>query len=161
MVLTVLLEIVAGLLVLTGVVLSVINLPGVWVIFCGYLLSYVADGQEGFKFWIVLVVLGIALLSSVLDNVMSFAVAKKYGATKWGLLGSAIGSIVGLLVFNAVGMLVGLFIGAFVVELIILRRALKDSAKSGIAAVIGWFLGVLMKMILSVGLALWWILLLL
>lgn len=161
MVLTILLDVLAGILVLLGVVLSVVNLPGVWVIFGGYVLAYFADGKEGFKLWIILVVLGICIVASVLDNIMTYAIAKKYGATKWGLVGSFVGSILGLLIFNWIGMLVGLFVGALAVEVIILRRALKESAKSGAAAVIGWFVGVLLKMIVALGLGIWWVILVL
>lgn len=159
MAIQILLIVLSGLLVLGGVVLAVINLPGAWLIFLGYGVSIFASGQEKIGWGVLIFVFCVACFSSVLDNVMSLAVARKYGATKWGLVGSFIGSIVGLVFFNVIGMLVGLFIGACAVEMIILKRALKDSAKSGLAAVIGWFLGAILKTFIAVGLALLWVIL--
>ncbi len=153
--LSILWYVISGLLVLLGFVINIVNLPGIWVIFLGYLvLFFVKDSGVGPG--IVFIALLVSAFASIIDNVFSFALSKKYGATKWGMIGSFVGSIIGVLIFNLPGLVIGLFLGAFIAEAILLRRALRESAQSGISAVVGWFVGVAIKLFLGFLLALLW-----
>ncbi|MDD3661979.1 MAG: DUF456 domain-containing protein [Candidatus Dojkabacteria bacterium] len=148
--------ILAGILVVSGTVASIMNFPGIWLVLLGYVLSGFASGWERFSVPLIVAVAIVSVISSLLDNVMSLALSKKFGATRWGLFGAFLGSLFGLLVAGLVGMIAGSFIGAFVAELIIMKRAVGDSAKSGAGAVLGWFVGMVMKFAIAAGLLVLW-----
>jgi hypothetical protein len=149
--------VIAGVLVVLGTVASVVNLPGIWLVLLGYVLSGFVSGWDRFSVALVVVVAVVCVVSSVLDNGMSLVVSKKFGATGWGLFGAFLGSIIGLLFANLVGMIVGSFVGAFIAEVVIMKRALTASAKSGAGAVIGWFLGTVLKFAVAIILLVTWV----
>ncbi len=87
----------------------------------------------------------ITALLVLLDYVAPALGAKKYGASRRGLWGSAIGMIIGIFFIPPWGMIVGAFIGALVGEL--------AAGKSGSKALrAGW--GILIGNVLGVGLKL-------
>lgn len=87
----------------------------------------------------------VTALLILLDYVAPALGAKKYGASRRGLWGSAIGMIIGIFFIPPWGMIVGAFIGALVGELV--------SGKSGSKALrAGW--GILIGNVLGVGLKL-------
>lgn len=87
----------------------------------------------------------VTALLVLLDYVAPALGAKKYGASRRGLWGSAIGMIIGIFFIPPWGMIVGAFIGALVGEL--------TAGKSGSKALrAGW--GILIGNVLGVGLKL-------
>ena len=87
----------------------------------------------------------VTIFLIVLDYVAPALGAKKYGATKRGIWGSAIGMIIGIFFIPPWGMIVGAFAGALLGEL--------SSGKSGRKALrAGW--GILIGSVLGVGLKL-------
>lgn len=81
--------------------------------------------------------------------------AKKFEATKLGVIGALIGGIVGaalgLMVFGfglILGSFLGIFLGAFVVEMIIQRDLIK-SIKAGIGGVLGRVGSIIAKLIIA------------
>jgi uncharacterized protein len=96
--------------------------------------------------WIVLVVLAlITALSLIMDYLASIYGAKRFGATKKGMVGAITGGIVGLF-FNLPGILLGPFIGAALFEMAG-GREFKPSMKAGLGATLGLFAGVVGKFI--------------
>ena len=73
----------------------------------------------------LVVMTGLAVLVTVLDYIVPLTGAKKYGASKIGILGSIIGMFIGLFFFPPWGMILGAFIGALVGELIAGRKGEK------------------------------------
>jgi len=95
------------------------------------------------SFLVIMGALGAFL--TVFDYVAPAIGAKKYGASKSGLWGSAIGMIIGIFFIPPWGLIVGAFIGAFVGEL--------SAGKSGHKALrAGW--GILIGNVLGIGLKL-------
>ena len=93
-----------------------------------------------------LIVMGVlTALLIMLDYVAPALGAKKYGASKRGMWGSAIGMVIGIFFIPPWGMIVGAFVGALAGEL--------ASGKSGRTALrAGW--GILVGNVLGVGLKL-------
>ena len=93
-----------------------------------------------------LIVMGVlTALLMILDYAAPALGAKKYGASKRGMWGSAIGMLVGIFFIPPWGMIVGAFVGALAGEL--------ASGKSGRKALrAGW--GILVGNVLGVGLKL-------
>lgn len=131
---------IAGML---GCILPI--LPGPLLSFCALiLLSWIKNWQvfsQTFLFFMGAVTLFLMLL----DYVAPALGAKKYGASKHGIWGSAIGMLIGIFFIPPWGMIVGAFVGALVGEM--------ASGKSGRKALrAGW--GILVGNVLVVGLKL-------
>ena len=135
-----LLAIVAMALGLIGTVIPV--LPGTTIILAAAVIHRVALGADRSLGWGALIaMLLLTLLTYAIDGAAGYLGAKRFGATKWGLIGCAAGALVGLF-FGLLGLFVGPVIGAIAGELI----GGKEIMKAGWA---GWgtFLGSLAGMI--------------
>ncbi|MDX1707048.1 MAG: DUF456 domain-containing protein [Desulfobacterales bacterium] len=139
--------IIAGLLLavagMVGCILPVI--PGPILSFCALiLLSWIKNWQV-FSQTFLMVMGAITVLLILLDYVAPALGAKKFGATRRGLWGSAAGMIIGIFFIPPWGMIVGAFVGALAGEL--------STGKSGRKALrAGW--GILVGSVLGVGLKL-------
>jgi uncharacterized protein YqgC (DUF456 family) len=76
---------------------------------------------------------GFALL---LDTVCSIGGAKYYGATSWGLFGSAAGGLIGLW-FGPLGLLAGAIFGAAAAEIVFSKKPLEEAMRAGFGAGLG------------------------
>ena len=140
-------------LVIIGLLLAIAGMVGcILPIIPGPILSFSAlILLSWIKNWQIfsqtfLIVMGIlTALLIILDYVAPALGAKKYGASKRGMWGSAIGMIVGIFFIPPWGMIVGAFIGALVGEI--------ASGKSGGKALrAGW--GILIGNVFGIGLKL-------
>src|SRR5215203_3550235 len=115
------------LVMLAGMFLNIIGLPGIWLMI-GVVGIYAwltrADNYVGTISLIVLVALGI--LAEVVEFIAGSAGAKKAGGSKRAAMGAIIGALVGgiflsfipiPIVSTIVGACLGAFIGAAIVEL--------------------------------------------
>jgi uncharacterized protein YqgC (DUF456 family) len=149
--------IICSLTILSGLVLGLIGLPGIWLIFASYLATAIILGTEVVPVWLIIIVLIVSIGTSVIDNVISIAWVKKSGASNWALLGAVLGGIVGLIIGNIAGVIVGPFIGAFVLELVIEKKSFQMALKAGFSAFIGWILGIVLKFGVTVLLSILWL----
>jgi len=95
--------------------------------------------------WLAIVMLTlITVIALVMDYLASIYGAKRFGATKKGMVGAIVGGIVGLF-FAFPGILVGPFIGSALFELIG-GREIKPAMKAGLGATLGLFAGAVGKL---------------
>lgn len=87
-----------------------------------------------------------------IDNILLFFGVKISGGTKWGILGSFFGMVIGLIIMPPFGMILGAIAGAILLEYIF-NADLKKSLKSGFGVSIGYILGLLTKVLITIGLA--------
>jgi hypothetical protein len=128
---------------MVGCILPVI--PGPILSFSALILMSWVKSWQSFS-QTFLIVMGILTgLLLLLDYIAPALGAKKYGASKRGLWGSAIGMIIGIFFIPPWGMIVGAFIGALVGEL-----AAGKSGRKALRA--GW--GILIGNVLVIGLKL-------
>ena len=128
---------------MVGCILPII--PGPILSFCALmLLSWIKNWQIFSQTFLIVMGVLTALLI-MLDYVAPAWGAKKYGASRRGLWGSAIGMIIGIFFIPPWGMIVGAFIGALVGEL-----ASGKSSRKALRA--GW--GILIGNVLGIGLKL-------
>lgn len=128
---------------MVGCILPV--LPGPILSFCALILISWTKNWQIFSQTFLIVMGAVTALLILLDYVAPALGAKKYGASRRGLWGSAIGMIIGIFFIPPWGMIVGAFIGALVGEL--------AAGKSGSKALrAGW--GILIGNVLGVGLKL-------
>jgi uncharacterized protein YqgC (DUF456 family) len=138
----------AALLVLIGLAGIVLPaLPGVVLIFAGLAL---AAWAEGFQYvgTGTLAILGVlTLLAWSLDWVAGAIGAKRFGASRYAIIGATIGAVVGIF-FAVPGILLGPFLGAVAGELLA-RRDLEQAGRAGVGAWLGLLIGVAAKLALS------------
>ena len=119
--------------------------PLVLIVAIGHKL-YFRDASAG---WIALTLLTlITALALVMDYLASIYGAKRFGASRKGMVGAIVGGIVGLF-FNLPGILLGPFIGATVFELVG-GREFKPAMKAGLGATLGLFAGAAGKLVCCV-----------
>lgn len=85
------------------------------------------------------ITLGVAIIIWVIDYFIPALGTKKFGGSKYGVIGTMIGLLIGILFLGPFGIIIGPFVGAFVGELI---KDSKDSAKA-LKAAFGSFIGFL------------------
>jgi len=104
---------------------------------------YFRDASAG---WIALTLLVlITALGMVMDYLATVYGAKRFGATRKGMIGAIVGGIIGLF-FNLPGILLGPFIGATLFE-VMGGREFKPATKAGLGATIGLFAGAAGKLL--------------
>ena len=148
---TIILYIVLGVLALAGLVLTVLDFPGIWLIYLATLILAIVDGFENITVLFLIILFFVSLLSTFIDNIVIALGAKKMGGSKWGMLGAVIGGIVGLMVGSLPGFFLGPLIGATLFELVFAHKDLNESFKAGIGSLIGLFFSILLKLVVNVG----------
>jgi hypothetical protein len=141
--------IITSILIIVGLVGTIIPfLPGEPLIFLGSIVYGLGFGFDriGRSIYVALAVL--TAFSLAVSYIATAVGAKKFGASKFGLIGAIVGAAVGFLVGNIAGLLVGPFLGAFIGELLRAGKAEK-SLKAGFGAVVGFFAGALTRILIS------------
>ena len=143
----------AGLL---GLVLIPFGLPGLWVILLGILAYGWLTNFATLSPWLIGLATGVALLGEVLESLIGFRFARRYGGSSragWGaLVGGLIGAIVGVpvpILGSVVGGFVGAFIGAALFEYTQARHSV-GAVKAGWGAVLGRAAAAAVKMALGI-----------
>ncbi|HJW52125.1 MAG TPA: DUF456 domain-containing protein [Burkholderiaceae bacterium] len=145
---TAVLWLVAGLLMLVGLVGTVLPaLPGVPLIFVGVLLAAWIDDFQRIGGWTVTAIGVLAALGFVIDYVAAAATARRAGASAPGIIGAALGTIAG--VFTGLwGLIFMPLVGAAIGEFVAQRDALR-AGKVGLATWLGLLLGTIVKVAIA------------
>lgn len=123
-------------------------LPDVPFILLGAFVYGLYDGFEHIGFFTYLALIILALFVAAVDYLSTLVGAKKFGASKYGIIGGVIGAILGLMIGSLLGFLIGFFIGATLGELLS-GRDMKKSLKSGSGAILGFLGGTLVKIFIA------------
>jgi hypothetical protein len=89
----------------------------------------------------------VVIVITILDYFLPVWTAKKFGATRSGIIGSIVGMILGVF-FTPIGMIAGLIAGAIIGDLIA-GRQLHKAVGSGAATAFGTLLTIGIKLIVS------------
>jgi len=144
----ILLLIVGFLLMLIGIVGSFLPvLPGPLASWLGLLLLYLTKVIP--TDWTFLgITLAIAIIVSILDNIIPIVGTKKFGGTKMGVIGATLGLIVGLF-FGPLGIITGPFLGAFLGEIIKDSKDSKRAFRAALGSFVGFLTSTLLKFVVS------------
>ena len=150
--------IIVGLLFVAGIVGSVLPwLPGPLFVLAGAVLWAFATDFETLGWGRLVILAALTGLSAVLSFVAGAVGARRYGASRWGIVGALVGGLVGVF-FGPLGLIFGCVIGAVAAEL--LRGArVGESVRSGVGALLGMVAGLLADLVVSltmIGLFLYW-----
>jgi len=151
--------VVVAALFLAGLVGSVVPwMPGPLFILAGAVVWAVATDFQTLGWGRLAVLAALAVLSFLLDFLAGAIGARRYGASRWGVVGALLGAVVGLFL-GPLGLIAGCVIGAVVGELA--RGAdLAGGVRSGLGALVGLLAGLLADLVLAItmiGLFLYWV----
>lgn len=132
---------VALLVGLAGIVLP--GLPGSLLLVGGVFLIAWAGNFAVVGWTTVAIAAVVAIAITAVDWLAGLMGAKAFGASKWAMVGGAVGLLAGLF-FGIPGVLLGPAVGAFAFELV-KDPNLKQAAKSGVGALLGFLVGSVVK----------------
>lgn len=156
-VLATILVVLGFLLLLAGFASCVIPiLPGPVISYLALVVLSLARGWQTFSVAALVVLGSLAVLVTVLDNVLPLFTARKWGAGKAGIWGSVIGMLAGMLLLPPFGAIVGTFAGAVLGELLFGRKD-GDSLKAGWGVFAGTMLAMAVKLAVSGAIAVFYI----
>jgi uncharacterized protein len=131
---------------LIGTVIPI--LPGTTIILAAAVIHRVALGADRSLGLIALIgMLVLTLITYAIDAAAGYLGAKRFGATKWGLVGCAGGALAGLF-FGLLGLFVGPVIGAIAGELIGGKKIVK-AGLAGWGTFLGSFAGMIAKLFIG------------
>ena len=122
-------------------------LPGSLLLLAGFFVGAYADDFEYVGWGTLGVLVLLAILMHVVDFLLGAIGARRFGATKQGMLGGVIGSVIGIF-FGLPGIILGPFIGAVTGELVA-ERGLHAAGKSGMGAMLGFVVGSAVKLAIA------------
>lgn len=151
--------VVVAALFLAGLVGSIVPwMPGPLFILAGAVVWAVATDFQTLGWGPLAVLAALAVLSFLLDFLAGAIGARRYGASRWGVVGALLGAVVGLFL-GPLGLIAGCVVGAVVGELA--RGAdLAGGVRSGLGALVGLLAGLLADLVLAItmiGLFLYWV----
>ncbi len=127
---------------LAGIFIPV--LPGVPLVFAGTFIYAWATNFNVITIGYVILFAVLTVLASLIDYVGGLMTAKKFGASKYGLIGSIVGGITGLVFFSIPGMLAGQLLGVVAGELCF-GTEMKKSFRAGFAVFAGYLAASIIK----------------
>lgn len=145
---------------IVGVALTLLTLPGTWLMVAAALgLQAYAPGT--FSWWVIGAVIALAALGELIEFLASAAGAKTGGGSNRSMLGATVGSLVGAVLGSPflfplgtiVGGVVGAGAGAVLTEKVWVRRTWGQSAKAGGGAAVGRFIATIAKTACAVSIA--------
>ena len=135
-------------IMIVGIIGSVIPiLPGPLSSWIGlFLFSIISDVQVNTTLLVTTFI--IALIIFILDYILPIYTSKKFGASKYGIIGASIGTIIGLFI-PPFGIIIGAIIGAISGELL-LNKNFKKSFKAGVGVFLGLIVSGVSKAFISI-----------
>ena len=150
-IISIIIYVLLGIISLTGLVLIVINLPGIWLIYISTIILAIMDKFENITPLILIILFLLCLLSTLSDNIAIALGAKKLGSTGWGMVGAIIGGLVGAIFGGIAGMFLGPLLGATILEIIFAHKDATQGIKAGLGTFIGIIFSIVFRFSLSIG----------
>lgn len=145
-----LLIILAIMVILVGIAGCILPvLPGIPLIFAAVLLYGWYDGFVHIGSHYLLIIGVLTLLSLVSDYILIAQSNKLFGSSKASAIGAMAGTILGIFIFPPLGIILFGFLGAFLVELFLFQE-LEKAFKAALGAIIAFFSGTVLKVILGI-----------
>ena len=120
-------------------------IPGPILGFLALIFISISGGWELFQWWLLVIIGAVALITTVIDNILPAWASKKSGAAKPGVWGSVAGMIAGSFFIPPFGTIIGAFVGALLGEMVF-NRENKKPLKAALGVFKGTMLGILLKL---------------
>ena len=136
--------------IILGIIGSFIPvLPGPITSWIGLLLIHLTNVIP-YNWTFILTTFTIALFVYILDYIIPALGTKKFGGSKYGIIGTTIGLIVGLIFLGPFGIIIGPFIGALTGELIYDNQNSNRALKAAFGSLMGFLFSTGLKFIVSI-----------
>ena len=139
---------------LVGVLISLFNLPGILLVFGAFGILYFVSDFTAISSTEMIIVTVLTISTLLADNVLTMVGAKKHGASSKGVIGAFVGGLVGLVLLGPVGIIVGPVVGAMGMEYFA-NPDLKKAFRAGFGTFMGYLAGYVLRVIITVSLFLW------
>lgn len=111
--------------------------------------------------WAALAIMGGAVLvGEILETLLGALMARRFGASRWGMIGAIVGGLLGAVVGTAILPVIGSLIGSFVGSAagaigaeLLSGRGRSEGLRAGWGAFLGKGLATALKMAIGVGMA--------
>ncbi len=130
-----------------GAILPV--LPGPPLSWIGLLMIYLTSVIP-IDFKILSITFFIAVLVTLLDYIIPAWGTKKFGGSRYGIIGTTIGLLVGLITPIPFGIIIGAFLGALIGELYFAQQNSSKAFKASVGSVVGFFVATGLKLVVSI-----------
>jgi uncharacterized protein YqgC (DUF456 family) len=145
------------LVLILGVVIIPFGVAGTFIIVADALIFGLFTGFEKITLNFIGLLLAIALFVELIEALLGALLARKFGGSKWGMIGAIVGGFIGAVLGTPVtpvlgtllGGFTGAFIGAMFLELIHTSN-LETSFKTGAGAFLGAVGGKITKIVAAV-----------
>jgi uncharacterized protein YqgC (DUF456 family) len=146
------------LVLILGLVATLLGFPGTFLIFGDALIyGLVTRFRGGITANFLLLLLAITLFAELVEFLLGTFTTLKFGASRWGVLGTLAGGILGAawgsaaipLVGTFIGAIGGAFLGAFLLEYLH-REDHVLAARAGFGAFVGKILGMTLTLSCSI-----------
>ena len=143
------LVIIGFILIIAGIVGSILPvLPGPITSWFGLLLLYLTDAVP-MNYTMLVGSLILALFIFILDYFIPGMGAKKFGGSKYGVLGTTIGLIIGFLFSPSFGIILGPFLGALIGVLIFGTKT-NIAIKAAFGSLLGLLTSTFLKLLVAI-----------
>lgn len=122
-------------------------LPGPPLSYAGMLMVHFSSLAEMTTDFLLLWA-GITLVVTVLDYFIPIYGSKRFGGTRYGMIGASIGLVAGIFFFPPFGIILGPLLGAFLGEIMVGQR--QNALRSALGTFVGFLFGILLKCIVCV-----------
>ena len=134
------------LLTLAGIIGCMVPIiPGPPLSFCALLLLSIAYRWEVFSPQFLIATGTVTAVVTAFDYILPLIAARKFGASKLGILGSILGMIIGIIFFPPFGLLIGALLGAIFGEYIYNLNA-RESLRAGLGVFLGTIISIFIKL---------------
>jgi uncharacterized protein YqgC (DUF456 family) len=121
-------------------------LPGPFTGWIGLLILHMTNSVP--MNWTFLgITLAIAIAIWIIDYFIPAMGTKKFGGTRYGVIGTMMGLILGLIFFPPLGIIIGPFIGAYLGEMLNDRTDKKRALKAAFGSFIGFLTSTFLKFV--------------
>ncbi len=131
---------------IAGIIVPII--PSIPLIWLGAFLYALFTHFEKITWMVLLIFAMLTIFSIVLENLGNVYGAKRFGATRWGIIGSVVGTGIGFYLGGPIGLILGPIVGTVVFELIG-GKGYKGALKSGLGNFMGFLGSSVLKFIIG------------
>ncbi len=140
---------IAALFLVLGIIGSFLPvLPGPLTSWVGLLIQHFSEAIPMDKTFLVITLI-VAILIWILDYIIPAMGTKRFGGTKYGMIGTSIGLVIGLFAPIPFGIVIGPFVGAYLGELLN-KTDSKTAMKAAFGSFIGFITSTFIKFIVAV-----------
>lgn len=144
-------------LLIIGIILMILGilgsflpvLPGPITSWFGLLVLHLSDAVP--MNWTFLgITFAVAFIIWLIDYFIPALGTKKFGGTRYGVIGTMVGLVLGIIFFPPFGLIIGPFLGAFIGEMIKDSKDSKRALKAAFGSFIGFLTSTFLKFIAAV-----------